>query len=561
MRLHRFWLSTLLGMAVMWPWHSLSCPSDTHPKARPHLVQIQARPNALASAALADNTGAAEPAPDKGFSRLLPGVPTALPQLETPHPESPLSEDGHSLFRLAPVQSGPPQPTPEKTSGTAAPLSVAVYNNGRALVSEVRTLDLPEGSGRVEFSGVPETIEPETLRVHSLTAPEQFRLLDMNYEYDLVTPEALLKRSVGKELTVILPDPDSQGRVTRQATLVADNGAPVFRLEDGSLWAGPYEAVQLPTLPQGLRPTPALVWLVDNAGPARQDLAVSYLARGLSWRTDYVLTLNRAGNRASLAGWVTLDNTCGMAFHNAALKLVAGNVHEAAPTLRANGAMLKVASSPAADMAEEGFFEYHLYSLARPVDIANHQRKQVALLQSPNLGVQRELVSRFSAFGPRRAPGPWRQDVEATLRFPNTAANGLGMALPQGIVRAYQPGSDGAILFIGEDRLEHTPEGREVRLVMGNAFDISVERILTGYRKIGKETTEFDYRITARNAKDEPVQLLLQELPPGEWTITASDRPFDRPWSGEARFTLDLPGKMQAPDNAATVTYTIRIKN
>ena len=414
------------------------------------------------------------------------------------------------------------------------------------------------GTGRVEFVGVPETIEPETLRVRSLTAPDRFRLLDMNYEYDLVSPRALLDRYVGRELTVILPDPASQGRVSHRATLVANNEAPVFRLEDGSLWVGPYEAVQLPALPQGLRPAPALVWLVQNAGPARQELAVSYLARGLSWRADYVLTLNRNGDQAALAGWVTLDNDCGMAFRNAALKLVAGSVHEADLAPRAAG-MVKMEMAAAPNMAEEAFFEYHLYTLARPVDIANHQRKQVALLQSPRLGVTRELTSRFSAFGPRRDAEPQRQEVEVALRFANTAANGLGMPLPMGIVRAYQPGSDGAALLIGEDRIEHTPEGREVRLVMGNAFDVGVERVLTGFRRLGERKAELDYSITATNAKDEPVHLTLRELPPGQWAITASSRPYERPSAGEARFVVDLAGKADAPRNAATVTYTIQI--
>ncbi len=313
-------------------------------------------------------------------------------------------------------------------------LTVTVYNQGLALINEVRQMDLPQGSGSVEFAGVPETIEAPSLQVKSRTAPDKFEVLDMNYEYDLVSVESLLNRYVGKTIEVVLPDSrDADGRVVKKAKLLANNGKPVFEV-DGGIYVGPYESVRLPEMPKGLRPRPTLVWLLNNKGPSRQDIDVSYLAREFSWQADYVLKLNRDNDKASISGWVTLKNNSGMSFNDASLKLVAGNVNQATP--QRNVYMAK--GMPMAEMAmdegiqEEEFFEYHLYNVQRKVNVANRQTKQISLLQAPELAVEKELVSRFASHYMNSSPSPIKQQVNVFVKFRNSAANGLGNSAAPG---------------------------------------------------------------------------------------------------------------------------------
>ncbi|MGE4299783.1 MAG: DUF4139 domain-containing protein [Desulfovibrionaceae bacterium] len=451
---------------------------------------------------------------------------------------------------------------PARAADETKSLGLTVYNNGRAMVNETRAMDIPKGRSRVEFLGVPETIEAASLRAASRTVPDALRLLDMNFEYDLVSTQTLLDRYVGKSLKVVLPDPvDAQAKVVRDATLLANNGQPVFQIASGatsSIYVGPYESVLLPELPHGLRATPALVWLVDNAGPVRHDVDVSYLAGNISWRTDYVLTLAPGETAASLAGWVTLTNESGMAFADATLKLVAGDVHRAAPPRpKYNRLIMADAASMSQEAREESFFEYHLYTIDRPVTVANRQTKQIALLTAPHAAVAKHLTATYADLPHPSNPGPLKQSVAVSLELANTTKNGLGLPLPKGIVRAYGLAADGQPLLIGEDDMDHTPVDGAITLNLGTSFDLGVERTLAAYDHPGKNVVEYTWEITLKNGGKAPRTVRLDEVMPGQWTITKASHGFDRRNAGTARFTITVPpteGK-----NPVVVTYSARL--
>lgn len=434
-------------------------------------------------------------------------------------------------------------------------LTVTVYNHGQALVNEVRSMNLPQGKGSVEFSGVAETVQPATLQVRSLSAAEAFTVLDMNYEYDLVSVKALLDRYVGKTLQVVLPDPrDRQATELREAVLLANNDRPIFEV-DGQIYVGGYDSVYLAEMPQGLRPRPTLVWLVQNTGPAVQDIDVSYLAGGMGWQADYVLKVNRDNDRAALSGWVTLDNQSGMAFENTSLKLVAGEVNIVRPEpVRMRRDMGLAAPMAAEAMQQEEFFEYHLYSVPRRVDIANRQTKQISLLQAPDMGLAKKLLARFDGY-PSPGMGLIKQSVAVFLTFKNSEANGLGLPLPKGVVRAYQESKDGSTLFIGEDRLEHTPKDAEVELRMGEAFDLGIERRMLAHEQTGKNTVTYTWEVKIRNSKDESQRVLLEDAVQGDWRITRASHAYEKVDARRVRFTLDVPPS--SVQDQLVVTYTV----
>lgn len=442
----------------------------------------------------------------------------------------------------------------------AKSLTVTVYHDGRALVNEVRQMALPEGIAPVEFCGVPETIDPATLRVRSLTSPDRFSVLDMHYAYDMLSGKNLLDRYVGKSLKVILPDPrDSHAKNIKDAILLANIDRPVFQVDE-TIYVGPYEAVLLPEIPKGLHSKPTLVWLVNNRGPDRQDIEVSYLAEKLPWKADYAFKVNRANTQASLSGWVTLTNQSGMAFEDATLKLVAGEIHRAWPEDRLRiGRYLQAAPTAEAvpAMKEEEFFEYHLYHLLRPVDIGNRQTKQLSLLEAPQVKVEKELLSRFSAFYAGHTE-PIKQKVEVVLIFENKEKNGLGLPLPKGIVRGYQESQDGSTLLIGEDHIDHTPRDATVRLKMGEAFDLKVERKLTDYQKPGKKIHRFAWQISIKNSKDQPQRVLLQDTLPGEWRILKASHPYEKLDARNIQFDITAPSSAQKGETI--VTYEVEVE-
>lgn len=435
-------------------------------------------------------------------------------------------------------------------------LTVTVYNDGLGLINEVRDMELAQGQSRVEFTGVAETIQAPTLQVRSQTAPQAFNVLDMNYEYDLVSVQNLLDRYVGKQLMVVLPDSkDDNAKQLREATLLANNGQPVFQVGD-QIYVGPYESALLPEIPKGLRAKPTLVWLVDNQGPARQDIEVSYLANSMSWKADYVLKVDRDNAQAGLSGWITLQNESGMAFENASLKLVAGEINRARDEIMYKGrAMAENMAMAAAPVQEEEFFEYHLYNIGRPVDLGNRQTKQISLLQAPRLGVNKVLLAEYDAYPSGRRQVDIKQKVKVFLEFKNSERNGLGMPLPKGVVRAYQESQDGSTLFIGEDNLDHTPKDADVRLEMGEAFDVQVERRLASMEQIGKNIARYSWDIKIRNSKDKPQAVVLRERLPGDWRVERTNHEFTQLDAKTIEFRLMVPPSSE--QDQLTINYEV----
>ncbi|MBU1249281.1 MAG: DUF4139 domain-containing protein [Proteobacteria bacterium] len=435
----------------------------------------------------------------------------------------------------------------------AGTLDLAVYGNGRVLVCEVRSLSLP-ADGEVVFSGVPETVLPDTLSVRSLTAPDRFRVLEIGYRFDRADASTLFRRYRGREVTVILPDPrDANGRISRKAVLLDAGGTPVFDLGD-SIYVGPFEGILLPELPEGLDREPTLRWLVENRGPARQDVEVSYLADGMGWRADYALILDEQGKNAALSAWATIDNQTGMDFPEAGIKLVAGEVNRVSPQMRQAKSEAYMTMDAVPGPQERAVGEYHLYELSRPVSLSRAESRQVRLFSAPKVPVRSELISRFTVWAGQQGR-PIEQPVEAFLEFENDGKSGLGQAMPAGTARVYRREVEGAALLLGEDQVGHVPDGEKVRLKLGNAFDVTVERVQTAFRKIGKTAVSMTWEITVRNGSKVEKRVKLQEMLNGQWSISKATMKYEKVSSGMVEFELVLPpGK-----GATTLSYSVDI--
>ncbi|RLA94849.1 MAG: hypothetical protein DRG83_19260 [Deltaproteobacteria bacterium] len=441
-------------------------------------------------------------------------------------------------------------------------LAVTIYNQGKILINEVREITLQSGSKPFElvFEGVPTSIDPTTLQIKSSSS--KFTVLDQNYEYDLINTKNLLNKFIGKEVEVLIPDPKGSEKgamILKKGKLIANNDRPIFEI-DNRVYLGSYSSIMLAGIPGNLRARPALVWLIKNEGPKKQKIEVTYLASNCSWKADYVLKVARDNSRADLSGWVTLDNKTGKTFENASLKLVAGKLHQVlpAPVVSDLAREYRAAPMAKAQMKEESFFEYHLYSLPRKVTIKNNQTKQISLLQAQGIKVKRVLIAKNNSpgFYYSMYSGPSRKSHPSIyIKFKNSKEDGLGIPLPKGIVRAYQESSDGSTLFIGEDRIEHTPKNEEVNLKVGEAFDITIERKQTSFEKLGSRAVENGWEIKVRNAKDKPDSVILEEFIPGDWKFVNNNAGFKKISSNWVRTIVKVP-----PEGEKVLTYKVRIK-
>ena len=80
-------------------------------------------------------------------------------------------------------------------------LALTVYNSNLSLVRDVRQLNLPSGESLLRFMDIAASINPATVHFRSLTEPAKLNVLEQNYEYDLLDPNKLLQKYVGREVT------------------------------------------------------------------------------------------------------------------------------------------------------------------------------------------------------------------------------------------------------------------------------------------------------------------------------------------------------------------------
>src|SRR5258708_4280218 len=370
-------------------------------------------------------------------------------------------------------------------------LALTVYNSNICLVRDVRQLTLPAGDFRLKFMDIAATVNPATVHFRSLTEPDKLGVIEQNYEYDLLEPAKLLHKYVGKEVTLVRNYQDSGTTKHEEikATLLSDNNGPVWKIGNDIVTGMYAESYRFPEVPANLYDRPTLLMSLDNSGARKHQIEASYLATNLSWNSDYVLTVARDDKAADLDGWVTLANNSGTAFRNARLQLVAGDLNRiqppAAMAMRADSVNGRMAKEQ--QFQQESFSEYHLYSLGRRTSVQDKETKQISLLQGTGVPVEKVFVVNGQNFyyHNRYNPGsPQKDPVMVFYKFKNEEKAGLGMPLPAGNLRVYQKDSKGGVLFIGEDRIDHTPKDETVTVHIGNAFDIIAERKQTDYKSI-----------------------------------------------------------------------------
>jgi hypothetical protein len=458
------------------------------------------------------------------------------------------------LFALSPSTTAQQPPTSDVTStlDDQAELAVTVYNSDIALVRDVRNLRLPRGTFDLRYMDIAATVNPATVHFRSTTEPSRVSVLEQNYEYDLLDPDKLLRKYVGRDVTLV-----RQGESVR-ARLLSYNTGPIWQIDQQIVTGVAADQYRFPQLPDNLYTRPTLIWTLQNDGQARHRVEASYLAQKLAWNADYVLTVGRDDKSADVDGWVTVTNGSGTAFRNARLQLVAGDVNrvkQMVAELRADMAVNRVAAAPA--MTQESFSDYHLYTVGRKTSINNNETKQISMLTGSAVPVQKRYIVEGQQFYYRNAshPGsPTKDVVQVYYELKNDARSGLGMPMPAGTVRVYQSDSNGGVQFVGEDRIGHTPKDETMRLHIGNAIDVVCERQQMDFEKIAASTYEIEYAVTLRNHKATPVSVEVNEPVGGTWRVLKSSHEWTKSDASALRFVVPV-----AAENAATLTYRVRV--
>jgi hypothetical protein len=445
---------------------------------------------------------------------------------------------------------------------------VSPYWRGMALVRDHRLIrNLKAGQTSVRFTNVPTAIMPDTVRLRSLDDPEGLSILEQNYQYDLATTWAVLKRYVDKPITI-----EFRKGEPATGTLLSFDGASLVIRPEGE---GPrtvarehVRAIRFEKLPEGLLSKPMLVWDLQNNAAREQQFEVAYLTRGIAWRADYVLKLHPGGkgeiegedaivDTADLVGYATVINNSGVTYEGAQLKLLAGEVNlikppQMDPFTYLSAANARLDSEGAApQFQEKSFFEYHLYTLGRKTTIRSAETKQIELVSGGGLKLKRAYV--YDRNQNRTA-------ARVVSEFKNTEENGLGKPLPKGVVRLYAPDPDGEQTYIAKTTIDHTPKNEKLRLPWSYAFDIVCEHKLTKRQRRGNDYAEA-WQYSLRNHKDYDVTItVIARVPRSTYQANCKRSGKAHPWHIREVGIIEIEVPVKA-NGAEKVTLDFRYNN
>jgi hypothetical protein len=434
-------------------------------------------------------------------------------------------------------------------AGEASPVegvSLTVYNDNLALIREQRSFELDNGTQTLVLSDVSGQLQPQTVHLDVTNGPE-LSLVEQNYDYDLLDSSKLLQKFIGQTILLV----DDYARTQTEAKLLSVNSGTIVEV-NGQILLNPPGRIVLPaSAAADLLLKPTLSWMVWSPQAAKAKAEISYLSGGLSWNADYVLMLSPDDKLGDIEGWVTMSNYSGTTYKDAALKLVAGDVNRVRDEMKYDAVYRQAPAPMAAEAAppggfqEESMFEYHLYDLQRPTTIKNNQQKQIGLLTAGGVPVTKRFL-----FDGRNGG-----DVHVSVEFKNEEDHGMGMPLPAGVVRVFKKDSKGQAQFVGENRIKHTPRKDDVRLTIGNAFDIKGETARKDYKDLAKGYEE-TYTVKLKNRKlTEDVVVTVEHSIWGDWTMLESSLPYKKKDANTAQF--EVPVKA---DSEVELTYNYRVE-
>jgi hypothetical protein len=478
-----------------------------------------------------------------------------------------MSGQALTIYSTARPGALPPELYRGGASGPAVP--------GYAVVRHQRDIALTRGRNNVRFTDVAALIDPTTVHFESLTDASGTRVIEQNFQFDLVSTQKLLEKYIDRRITV----DQVRGNNTESfsGTLLSTAGGLVLKRDDGSIQTLPHNAgVRLPELPGGLITRPTLVWDINANRAGSHATRVSYQTTGITWWADYNITYQEGADANSckldVGAWVSIVNKSGASYADAKLKLVAGDVHRPQPQGRAYPAPTAQRALAMSDSVqgfeEKSFFEYHLYTLGRPATIPDNSTQQLELFPAARGVACEKTLVYYGAAGARPYGSPAtdrnygiqsNRKVDVYLGFKNAKEQNMGMPLPAGRIRVSKLDSvDQTLEFIGEDVIDHTPRNEAALIKMGSAFDVVGERRQVNFTvDTTRKTMTEEIEVKVRNQKKEAVTVMVKEnlYRWTNWQITSKSQDYRK---DDAR-TVTFPVKVAAGAEAVvrySVTYT-----
>ncbi|OJW51250.1 MAG: hypothetical protein BGO67_13120 [Alphaproteobacteria bacterium 41-28] len=407
----------------------------------------------------------------------------------------------------------------EVSQSSQLAISVTLYPKGMALIKEKRKVFLKEGSNKLLIKDVPSSILFDSFLFQTVPPSPTLNVLEYTFQAPDITREKLLQHSIGEMVSVL---PLQSSPTPTLAKLLAIDGDNVLVESTGTIYDVKKTRIAFPHLPYTLVSEPMITLKLMNSKEGEYLFEMGYLAKGFSWDAGYTIIVDAEGGHLDLNSWIDIHN-------QSRIDIKKGH--------------FRVAEN------QELF-----YDIERPISLPDKAVKNISWFSAQNL----TPTTNFHIYPKNNIildeeGVVMKPTVETWLSVQNTAAMGLGVLLPQGIIQVFRRNVDSSLLYIGENKTSLIPIGQLLSLRVGSTKEITAEMRQTDYRKLGSQVVESGYRLDLKNTSPTPKQVTVFQNVPGEWIILRETHPHEED-EHRIKWTLNLP-----PQEEVSLRYRVRM--
>lgn len=448
-------------------------------------------------------------------------------------------------------------------------VTLTVYKENFAVVQEHRPVELGAGTTRLGITDVSKVLDQQSVIFSWPDKSTDAQIASSSYELGVQASEGLLKRYLGKQVDLVRYGDNGKESERIHGTLQVAEPNNVVIYSEGKYLINPEGSIEAPATGE-ITTIPQLSVQVSTAVAKKSTLGVTYLTQGLSWSSDYVMTLPQGSDKMKLECWATVTNTTGADYPNAKLTFVAGNPNRAVEdrgrdlTLSGGEAMRKPAAAPQKEFQMNGVYapvasgELYSYPVKEAATISQDQMNRVRMLHSDAVTLKKDYSVRldndYSWYenGNNSTAGQ-RLNAVLAIRFNNDEKSGLGLPLPGGAVRVFEPDANGGMTYIGAATMSDTPKDTGAFLTLTNAFDVWAQGRTLRTKRLDKRNVQRDYEVLLHNSKATAVDLRVVKSFYGSWKMVSESAKSTRPDASNAQWIVNLPAGKEV-----TLKYSVK---